>query len=56
MCVIDAWNFNSRRDEHETVEALEWQIIYADKILINKVDQVSASDVDEIKEAIYEMN
>jgi G3E family GTPase len=47
MGIIDAKNFMKNLDNPETSEALKKQLVYADKILINKMDLVESDLVHE---------
>jgi G3E family GTPase len=56
MGVIDAKNFKKNLSDMETSEALEKQLIHADKVLINKVDLVDSSVIESIELEIKSFN
>jgi G3E family GTPase len=56
MCMIDARNFVSTLSNESTHLSAENQVIFADKILINKSDLVSEQEIEEIKREIGNLN
>lgn len=56
MCLVDACNFLATLQDPSTHRAAEMQLIFADKILINKVDQASEEIISQIRAEIANLN
>jgi G3E family GTPase len=55
LTVVDASNFMTHLQDDALTEVRE-QVTYADKLLLNKIDQVDAKTIEEVKETIQNMN
>lgn len=56
MGVIDAKNFEENINNSEVSDALNKQLVHADKILINKIDLVDNTKIEEIESTILGFN
>jgi G3E family GTPase len=56
MGIVDAKNFDQNLKSEDTGEALRRQLVYSDKVMINKIDLVDEATIESIKTTIRDLN